>query len=288
MRITHNIAALNTYRQLTNVNSSSSKSLEKLSSGYRINRAGDDAAGLAISEKMRAQIAGLDQASTNAQDGISLIQTAEGALAETHSILQRMRELAVQASTDSNTDSDRMEIQKEINQLTEEITRIGDTTEFNTMTLLDGTFSGTFHIGANQNQTMSLEINNMQASALKVLATAAVTTADAGSTNLSGNVSAATALKGGTYRVEVTTAGQVTLFAEDGSTIVTKTLSANGTSITLSIASGSQYLADATQSADIVLNISDNTAVSGVQTNAGTITLNVLQENEGHQRNESG
>jgi flagellin len=138
MRINHNIAALNTYRQLTVNTSAGSKSLEKLSSGYRINRAGDDAAGLAISEKMRGQIRGLDMASKNAQDGISLIQTAEGALSETHSILQRMRELAVQSSTDTNTDADRSEIQKEMAQLISEIDRIGNNTEFNTKKLLDG------------------------------------------------------------------------------------------------------------------------------------------------------
>lgn len=139
MRINHNIAALNTNRQLGTANAQQSKSMEKLSSGLRINKAGDDAAGLAISEKMRAQVRGLDQASSNAQDGISLIATAEGALNETHSILQRMRELAVQAGNDTNTKTDRSEIQKEINQLTSEINRIGNTTEFNTQKLLDGT-----------------------------------------------------------------------------------------------------------------------------------------------------
>ncbi len=138
MRINHNIAALNTYSQLTNNTANTSKSLEKLSSGLRINRAGDDAAGLAISEKMRAQIRGLDQASRNAQDGISMLQTAEGALNEAHSILQRMRELANQAASDTNVKVDRDEIQKEINQLTSEINRIGNTTEFNTQKLLDG------------------------------------------------------------------------------------------------------------------------------------------------------
>ena len=138
MIINHNISALNTYRQLTMNTTAGSKSLEKLSSGFRINRAGDDAAGLAISEKMRGQIRGLDQAARNAQDGISLIQTAEGALNETHSILQRMRELAVQSANDTNTQEDRAEIQKEINQLTSEINRIGNTTEFNTMKLLNG------------------------------------------------------------------------------------------------------------------------------------------------------
>ena len=138
MVINHNIAALNTTRQLSINSANSSKSLEKLSSGLRINKAGDDAAGLAISEKMRGQIRGLDQAGRNAQDGISMIQTAEGALNETHSILQRMRELAVQAATDTNTAADRGEMQKEIDQLSTEITRISTDTEFNTKKLLNG------------------------------------------------------------------------------------------------------------------------------------------------------
>ena len=138
MIINHNIAALNTYRQLTINNTATGKSLEKLSSGYRINRAGDDAAGLAISEKMRSQIRGLNMAMRNAQDGISLIQTAEGALTETHSMLQHMRELAVQAANGTNTDADLEEIQKEIDQLKEEIDRIAQKTEFNTKTLLNG------------------------------------------------------------------------------------------------------------------------------------------------------
>ncbi|MEK5107460.1 flagellin [Cytobacillus sp. FSL K6-0129] len=138
MIINNNISALNTYRQLGVNNNANAKAMEKLSSGLRINRAGDDAAGLAISEKMRAQIRGLDQASRNSQDGISMIQTAEGALQESQNILQRMRELATQAANDSNVGSDREEIQKEINQLTSEINRIGNTTEFNTQKLIDG------------------------------------------------------------------------------------------------------------------------------------------------------
>jgi len=149
MRINHNIASLNTYRQLSVNSVNSSKSLEKLSSGLRINRAGDDAAGLAISEKMRGQIRGLDQASRNAQDGISMIQTAEGALNETHSILQRMRELAVQAATDTNTNADRANIQSEIDQLTTEITRISTDTEFNTKKLLNGDMGKTFSVTSN-------------------------------------------------------------------------------------------------------------------------------------------
>jgi len=138
MRINHNIAALNTHRQLTGNTGAAGKSLEKLSSGFRINRAGDDAAGLAISEKMRAQIRGLDMASKNAQDGISLIQTAEGALNETHSILQRMRELADQSANGTNTADDRAALQEEIKQLKDEIDRIGNSTEFNTQKLLNG------------------------------------------------------------------------------------------------------------------------------------------------------
>jgi len=139
--INHNIAALNTYRQLSTNSTNTNKALEKLSSGMRINKAADDAAGLAISEKMRAQIRGLDQASSNAQDSISLIQTAEGGLNEIHSILQRMRELAVQSSNDTATDSDRSEITKEIDQLKSEINRISTDTEFNTKKLLNGSLS---------------------------------------------------------------------------------------------------------------------------------------------------
>ena len=138
MRIQHNIAALNSYRQLSGNNSAVSKNLEKLSSGYRINRAADDAAGLTISEKMRKQIRGLDQASTNAQDGVSSVQTAEGALTEVHSMLQRMNELAVQASNGTNAESDRQAIQDEIDQLTTEIDRVSETTKFNETYLLKG------------------------------------------------------------------------------------------------------------------------------------------------------
>lgn len=143
MIINHNLPALNTYNRISKNQKALTKSLEKLSSGLRINKAGDDAAGLAISEKMRGQIRGLNQASRNAQDAISLIQTSEGALQETHSLVQRMRELAVQAANDSNTEADREEIQKEINQLTGEVTRIGNATEFNTLKLLnDSTVNG--------------------------------------------------------------------------------------------------------------------------------------------------
>jgi len=167
MRINHNIAALNTYSRLNSATEAQSKSLEKLSSGQRINRAGDDAAGLAISEKMRSQIRGLDQGSRNAQDGISMIQTAEGALSETHSILQRMRELAVQASNGTSTDSDRNEMQKEVNQLSSEVNRIAGTTEFNKQTLLDGGMAAGNVKGASAAIT-SAGTNGIQASATYV------------------------------------------------------------------------------------------------------------------------
>ena len=169
MRINNNIMALNAHRQLSIKNTMTGKSLEKLSSGYRINRAGDDAAGLAISEKMRGQIRGLNMASKNAQDGISLIQTAEGALDETHAILQRMRELAVQSANDTNVDVDRGALQDELNQLLEEIDRIAANTEFNTQKLLDGSFTGKkFHIGANNEQNMDIAIGDMSISALEI------------------------------------------------------------------------------------------------------------------------
>jgi len=169
MVVQHNMAAANTNRQLGITNGNLAKSTEKLSSGYKINRAGDNAAGLTISEKMRGQIRGLDTASTNAQDGISLIQTAEGALTETQSILQRMRELTVQASNDTNVSADRNAIAKELTALTEEVDRIAGQTEFNTMKLLDGTFSAkNLQVGANSGQKITFSVSDMAAAALGV------------------------------------------------------------------------------------------------------------------------
>jgi flagellin len=160
---------MNSNRQLGITTNLQAKSTEKLSSGYKINRAGDDAAGLAISEKMRSQVRGLDKASTNAQDGISLIQVAEGALNETHSILQRMNELATQAANDTNTSIDRSNIQQEIDQLTSEIDRIRSTTQFNTMNLLDGKFTNkNLQVGSLCGQQISISIGNMNASTLGV------------------------------------------------------------------------------------------------------------------------
>ena len=169
MVVQHNLSAMNTNRNLGTVQSAQAKSTEKLSSGYRINRAGDDAAGLTISEKMRSQIKGLDKASDNAQDGISLIQTAEGALNETHSILQRMNELATQAANDTNTSTDRDALQAEVSQLVSEIDRIQSTTQFNTMNLLDGSFAGkNLQIGSLSGQSITISIDAMDASSLSV------------------------------------------------------------------------------------------------------------------------
>lgn len=164
MIINHNLNAMNAHRNMGINTGNAAKSMEKLSSGLRINRAGDDAAGLSISEKMRAQIRGLDQASRNAQDGISLIQTAEGSLNETHSILQRMRELAVQASNDTNVTVDRSAITDELASLQTEVDRIAKTTQFNEKSLLDGSLSGggvsgaVLQIGANSSANLALEI----------------------------------------------------------------------------------------------------------------------------------
>ena len=172
MIVQHNMTALNANRQLGITNTNLARSTEKLSSGYRVNRAADDAAGLSISEKMRGQIRGLEQASTNAEDGQSLIQTAEGALSEIHSVLQRMRELTVQASNDTNVSADRKAIAKEVRALTSEINRIATQTQFNTMGLLSGGFKNKkLQVGANTNQTISITISSLTAAKLGVSAT---------------------------------------------------------------------------------------------------------------------
>ncbi len=164
MVVQHNLSAMNANRQLGITTGAQAKSSEKLSSGYKINRAGDDAAGLTISEKMRSQIRGLNKASDNAQDGISAIQSAEGALNETHSILQRMNELATQAANDTNTTSDRAAIKKEIDALTSEVDRIATTTQFNTQNLLDGKFTAkNLQVGALSGQAIKISIASMKA-----------------------------------------------------------------------------------------------------------------------------
>ena len=188
MIINHNMNALNAHRNMGINTSASGKSMEKLSSGLRINRAGDDAAGLAISEKMRGQIRGLDQASRNSQDGISLIQTAEGALNETHNILQRMRELSVQGANDTNVTEDRTAIKTELDQLSAEITRIADQTQFNKQDILKQTGTVNIQVGANADQKITISLKTMSAGSLgvsgKTLSVANTTSANALTTAL--------------------------------------------------------------------------------------------------------
>lgn len=168
MVISHNLNAMNAHRQMKTNTSATGKAIEKLSSGLRINRAGDDAAGLAISEKMRSQIRGLNQGSTNAQDGISMVQTTEGALTETHSMLQRLKTLAVQSANGTYTDSDRALIQKEVSQLQKEITRIASQTEFNGKNVLNTTSSITFQVGNKSGQDISITMATMTATKLSI------------------------------------------------------------------------------------------------------------------------
>ncbi|SFV05236.1 flagellin [Alicyclobacillus macrosporangiidus] len=228
--INHNLGSMNALSALNQNQNSLQKVLQQLSTGKRINGAADDAAGLAISQKMQAQINGLDQASRNAQDGISLIQTAEGALNETQSILQRMRELAVQSANDTNTDADRAQIQKEVDQLSQEISRIGNTTQFNTKNLLDGSFSGTFQIGANQDQNLSLTIGDMRGFALGV-AGAVGEQVSATVTNTYGTLTDGTYIvvqSGANYNL-VDSSGKVVATSTDGGITYVSTADPSGT-----------------------------------------------------------
>lgn len=276
MRINHNISALNTNNQLAKNNSATSSSLAKLSSGLRINSAADDAAGLAISEKMRAQISGLDQASSNANDGISMIQTAEGALSESHSILQRMRELAVQAASDTNTDDDRTQIQSEIDQLTQEITRISTDTEFNTQKLLDGSM---------QTVTSSNTGTVMYATADESVADGSYTvaidetdkiTSTAGSATWT--VSGDTGLEAGTYTGTIGSDGTtVVITDEDGNTrtgITTVTASGTttvGDTVTFKVSLTATAMSGTNTVAGIKNILLDETAVAS--TSAATLTV---------------
>ena len=181
MVVQHNLTAMNANRQLGITTGAQAKATEKLSSGYRINRAGDDAAGLSISEKMRSQIRGLNKASKNAEDGVSLIQTAEGALNEAHAILQRMNELATQAANDTNTSTDRKALQQEVTALTSEINRIASTTQFNTMNLLSGSFTNKkLQVGALKNQVIVIRISAMKAGAIGISGLSLSTNGQAG------------------------------------------------------------------------------------------------------------
>jgi len=240
MRINTNVAALNSYNQLKNTQNNLSKSLSRLSSGKRVNGAADDAAGLAISEKMNSQTRGLAQAQRNAQDGISMIQTAEGALKETHSILQRMRELSVQSANDTNTEADRTEIQKEVDQLAGELSRISNTTEFNTQTLLNGAINegsegeAVFQIGSNSGQNLSVGLSAMDASSLGLTedvasVSASVESNDSGNTGsiLGADIEGTQYLEEGNYSVEVkdnaSSGVDISLIDSNGETVASNT-----------------------------------------------------------------
>ena len=274
MRINHNIAALNTYRQLNSASTAQSKSMEKLSSGLRINNAADDAAGLAISEKMRGQIRGLDMASKNAQDATSLIQTAEGALNETESILQRMRELAVQSSNDTNTDSDRAEIQKEIDQLKDEVNRISTDTEFNTKKLLNGSVGNTATVDSNKHVLKNVEVadSNLASDTYSVTTKAPATVGADVKINTTGlavtdfdlNTDAnINGLKLGNYTLETKSTGDagkfdVTLKDENGTTVAS--LNNWDTSVTGTLAG---KLPDGTET-KFTINVPAGTVTEGV------------------------
>lgn len=296
MIINHNIAALNTYNRLSANNASTSKSLEKLSSGLRINRAGDDAAGLAISEKMRGQIRGLDMAGKNAQDSISLIQTAEGALTETHSILQRMRELAVQSSNDTNTDKDRKELQAEVTQLKSEIDRIGNTTEFNTKKLLEGSAKGVKEevlgsLGINNNSSIKFtDVTTAQNAtigkgaaidgAVMIVKTGQTFTTAGTATFDLANFSVV--LNGGTQMTvtDANTAGYLNV-ASDSITIGSS-LAGTGNTVTLSFAAGSDNMTGISVGSSVTLvfgkheaasNDLANSVMTQIGANAGQTTF---------------
>ena len=270
MVVQHNMQAANSNRMLGITTSQQAKSTEKLSSGYKINRAADDAAGLAISEKMRSQIRGLDRASTNAQDGISVVQTAEGALNEVHSMLQRMNELATQAANDTNTSMDRSQIQLEINQLTSEIDRVSSTTQFNTMDLLDGSFTGkNLQVGSLSGQRIQLDIDAMSAKGIGVQGTKVATAEDA----KAAVAGTATVGKGNTGVTGATVANTV---ANGTYTYYDNTNKVNGTAI-----DAGWYSSDPTKAAD--KSATDKLKVNGVtatgtEKNGDTITVTGHQD----------
>jgi len=288
MIINHNLAGANAISKMNANSATASKSMQKLSSGLRINSASDDAAGLAISEKMRGQIRGLDQASANSQDGISMIQTAEGALSETHSILQRMRELAVQSSNDTNVAVDRGEIQKEMDQLTKEVSRISNNTEFNTQKLINGGISdtgiksATFHVGANAGQNITLSINAMDAKSLGITRDVSEASIDTNNnaakiaTVSSDSVDVTQTLADGKYKVELTSAdaGATTATDSTGNSIanlVSGTATAD-TNITLTY---TDHGTAATKTAASAINATTNnmTTTSSLKINGVTVDL---------------
>ncbi len=249
LQINTNVAAMNAYRNLSSTQNTMSTSLERLSSGLRINRAADDAAGLAISEKLRAQSNGLNQATANAQDGISLIQTAEGALNETHSILQRMRQLAVQSANDTNSTEDRGAIQKEVTQLSQELDRISESTQFNGQKLLDGSFNGKLQVGANAGQNLSVSITKTDTATLGLAGTTKATAPTGAVGTLTSGVPVQGSFTIDTGKVKDSagtvigayddTAKTVTFNADNGGAVVTfdKTVLSGGTTGSFSVSS---------------------------------------------------
>jgi flagellin len=288
LQINTNIAAMNAYRNLSSTQNAMSTSLERLSSGLRINRAADDAAGLAISEKLRSQANGLNQASSNAQDGISLIQTAEGALNETHSILQRMRQLAVQSANDTNTNTDRSQIQKEVAQLSQELDRISNSTQFNGKNLLDGTFSAkTFQIGANAGQTIAVSIGKMDTTAGGLnLASGVASTAGNGviATNFTGaspkgdftiaangDVLDSASLKVGAYAANVVTFTDTTLGSVTFASSALTGGVVSGAAGSFSVTNGVDVSTQASASSSITALDTAITTVSGQRADLGAI-----------------
>lgn len=297
MRIQNNVSSLNAWRNLTGTDGSLGKSLERLSSGFRINRAADDAAGLAISEKMRAQIKGMNQAIRNAQDGISLVQTAEGALNEVHVILQRMRELSVQAANGTNTGADRNKIQSEMDELSSEITRITNTTRYNSKELVngsmasDGTGALTFQIGPLANQTMTFSVAAMDAYTLGVSRDMREVTDNYNLLNTIGvNWDSATGFADGTYTVQVdydATLGtyQADIFDSTGATVLAAPVAINpGETVTFANLGGDNLAitfdndlqrpsADATWTAQVEIARAGETQFSGGYKTADAVTI---------------
>ncbi|MBA1334006.1 MAG: Flagellin protein FlaA [Firmicutes bacterium] len=286
MRINHNIMAMNTHRQLGINNAGGAKSLEKLSSGFRINRAGDDAAGLAISEKMRGQIRGLNQASRNAQDGISLIQTAEGALGEVHAMLQRMRELAVQANNGTNTNDDLIELQKEFDQLNSEIDRIAGKTEFNTKKLLDGSLGvraadGTYAIADLAAAGITADVSGVKTGETLTFTIAADSiTVEGTNSGIAQTISVAdtTAIAAGTT-LNFDAIGLTLTFAADadlsatGLALDAQTITTTGDELNFQIGANQATVLGISIGAMDKANLGTGTAVSGDVANIGAVNI---------------
>ncbi|GMQ58049.1 flagellin [Vallitalea sediminicola] len=284
MIINHNMLAMNTHRQMGAIGTNQAKSTEKLSSGMRINRAGDDAAGLAISEKMRGQIRGLNQASRNAQDGISLIQTAEGALSETHSMLQRMRELAVQSNNGTNTNDDLLELQKEFNQLNSEVDRIAEKTEFNTKQLLKGTLGVSMADGTLTKAAATAEGVSFDVSGVKTGETLTFDVSVAGKVTVEGTNSGVTQtvtvgdiadVKAGTTLNFDKLGLTVNFTADDDFATLAdgKTITTTGTALNFQIGANKDTVLGISISAMDKANLGTGTAVAGDVANIGAVDL---------------